>query len=94
MRQDLNTQFINKKTKCRVRYLGPIPYITDVNMEGGGLDFVPDTIWCVSLYSYDKNEPFIMSLLEFLNAYEPITKPVDDVITTFDNILNKENETN
>ena len=94
MRQDLNTQFINKKTKCRIRYLGPIPYITDVNIESGSQAFIPDTIWCVSLYSYDKNEPFVMSLLEFINAYEPVTKPIDDIMTTFNHIISNDDETN
>lgn len=92
MEQDLNTQFINKKNKLRVKYMGPIPYISDFNAGSIHMQFIPDTTWCVSLYSYDKNEPFVMGLLEFLNTYEPVTKPIDDVVTTFSRLINDSDE--
>ena len=33
-----------------------------------------------------------MSLLEFLNTYEPVTKPIDDVVTTFSRLINDSDE--
>lgn len=33
-----------------------------------------------------------MSLLEFINAYEPVTKPIDDIMTTFNHIISNDDE--
>lgn len=78
----MNTQFKHKKSDLTVQYLGPIEYISDDNADE----------WLVQLYMIDERRHFVMPLLEFINTYEPITKPVDDILEAVKNNIKQENE--
>lgn len=88
----MNTQFKHKKSDLVVQYLGPIEYISDDNADNLSWRWLPKYEWLVQLYMIDERRHFVMPLLEFINTYEPITKPVDDIFEAVKNNIKQENE--
>lgn len=91
----MNREFVNKKTKKRVTYSGPVQYITDKGLYDPEFSFgvyFPEQTWCVQLYDSEKDVFFITPLIEFINAYEPVTKPTEDTLQVLNKIFDTEDE--
>lgn len=88
----MTTQFKHKKSNLKVQYLDPIEYESDTNADDLTWRYCPVQEWLVHLYNIETHRHFVMPLLEFMNTYEPITKPVDDIFDAVKNNIKRENE--
>jgi hypothetical protein len=88
----MNTKFKSKETGEIVQYFGPIQHVTNRFAEEPNRGYVPVYTFCVELYNKTKDCVFVMPLLEFINTYEPITKPIDDIFKAMEHNIKQENE--
>ena len=83
--------FKEKKSDLVVQYLGTAIYYTVDEWENNAGEIKTKDI-CARCMDTTTHELIVIPFLTLLNRFEPFDRPVTDVISVLDNILNAEDE--
>lgn len=88
----MNNRFKNKKTGREVRYEFPVKLVEDVGGDKPTSAYLEQIGDCIMVWDDIAKQHVVVNLLEFMNTYEPSTKPTDDAILTLEKLINIDNE--
>ena len=87
----MNNYFKKKDSDLIAEYLGTGNYY-DIEEIDNCIHPIHHKETCIKYRDTKTNDEVLMPILTFLNYFEPHDKPVNDIVSVFENILNAEDE--